>query len=148
MYGYIIVIILIITVWYQAHQCEEYMYGFWVATDDFCAEADISTMLLFIGRPTGWISRARQCYIVISDDIYNGAVSLSYLPSLPFPGRYCIKASIDAEPGLGWPKDVYLCADSFRGTLDITGPDGTVYALMCKQHDITNTATQMDAAEL
>lgn len=141
-----IVIILIIIYCYCTWNTslnEDYLYGCWLADDDeFCDESDMKSMMLFIGD---YDSGERLCHLVIMDDICNQGFSIKYRPgwSGPTVGKYRIytKATFDEFPI--WPEDIVIDIDIRRGTMVIHS-DGTVFARLNKQHEITNSCRRLD----
>lgn len=152
----IIAIVIVILLYYLAtwNACanEDYLYGFWAADgDEFCERADIESMLLFVGEPDrGWISVSRTCYVVIMNDISNQGLVLEYKKGWAGPGisSYCIDATATFDGEQIWDENVKIQVDMRIGELKITGQDGTVYAILHKQHDTTNIARAAEGAEL
>ncbi len=128
---------------------EKYMTGFWMADDDeFCETSDINSMLLYIGDPTSSFgSVTRDCYIVVTDDIYAGGFTMKYRKRWAGVsiGKYMVSAEVEfednvsdenGEPDLLWPHNVDVTIDMIAGTLLVTHGD-MVYARLYKNHEIT-----------
>lgn len=151
----IIIIVVILIIFYNifnwnTQSYEDYLYGCWVAEDDaFCEEADIDSMMIFIGEPerkwTG--SVVRNCYIIIMTDMANDGFTLSYTPQWGGVGvgKYSVKAKVQFDEDQLWDENVTISMNVLKGTMKIISDDGsTVYARLNKQHDITNTARVLE----
>ena len=129
---------------------EKYLYGFWVADDDFCEESDIDSMLVFIGEPDrsslgGLRSITRTCYIIITKDVANQGFTMTYRPGFSGPsvGRYVINAGVSFDGEKIWPKDVSIAIDMTTGAMTIYN-NKMVYARLTKQHDVSNSCTRIE----
>lgn len=159
MHVYLIAICVIITfiiiynlfVW-NTSAYEDYLYGFWVAEgDEFCEQSEIDSMLLFIGEPeNGYFSKSRTCYLIIMTDMCNQGLTITYRSGWAGigVGRYRINATAKFDEEQIWDDDITITVDMRDGTLKIKNNDGTVYAVLNKQHDTTNIARSMEDAEL
>ncbi len=137
-----IILLLLLLIFYLSWQNEDYLYGFWVAEDDdFCEDSGIQSMMLFIGEPTGVVSRSRECYLVIPDE-FNGNFTIDYWrPLFPqFGRRYCIKVKSTCEL---WPETFTLDVNTHTGVLRVMCGD-IIYAKLSKRHDITNCCRGAD----
>lgn len=142
----ILAVIVILLIFYRASAdtaaYEDYLRGLWVAEDDaFCEEADISSMMLYIGDSMpdgGWFGgRTRACHLIIMDDKYNGGFSLRYRPPR-IRGIGCYVVHCDApeyDPGclMLWDGPVEMQMDMTRGLLKIYCGDELV-ARLYKSH--------------
>ena len=161
----IIVAIIIIFIFYtilnwNTSAYEEYLYGCWLAEDDdFTDEAGIDSMMVFIGKParSGIRSVTRNCYIIIMTDMANEGFSIEYVPAwggVGF-GKYSIRAKTcfeeygdDTEGAKGlWDEEVTITVDPRVGTMTVRNGD-KVFARLCKQNDITNTANELELTDL
>jgi hypothetical protein len=150
-----IIIVVIVLLMFIASQSrvadEDYLYGFWVADDDeFCAESEIDSMMLFIGEPDkGWFSNDRQCYIVIMNDLCSQSMTINYSP--PWPGiggcEYTISANVKFDEEDIWPESVKMTVNMQSGTLKVYSGD-TIYAKLTKQHETTNVARRLSDSKL
>jgi hypothetical protein len=138
----VVIFLLVVTAVYSwnVQTYEDYLQGFWVADDQFCAESDIEGMMLYISAATAGVLRSsRTGYIVISNDKSNQTFKMNYRRGWggPSVGRYSIYADITFEDDQLWPKSVWCCADIKRGTLRIY-KDKTIYARLFKDPKITH----------
>ena len=149
-YGIYIIIILIILYFIQTWNVpkyEDYLYGFWTASEDeFCEEAEITSIMMFIGQPeSSWGNITRYGYLVISDDICNQSFTMNYRKG--WGGLsiddYRIKPCIEFDESQYWPQDVIIDVDIMNGTM-IIHKDGITYARLHKQNEITNAAKAFD----
>lgn len=150
--GIICAVIIVICVlrWNQCAQ-EDYLYGFWTADgDQFCDESEIDSMLLFIGEPDGNIITGveRACYIIIMNGICSQEFTMKYRPSYAGPGisAYSFDFEYVGDDGI-WPCDLTCTVDMREGTMRIHG-EGKTYALLNKQHDITNITRGLIDADM
>lgn len=143
----VLFIIYTLATWTTAPN-EQYIGGFWMADDDeFCEDSDIGSMLLYIGDPVlsfGTVSR--DCYIVVTDDVYAGGFTMKYRKKYAGVsiGKYNISSEIvfDDEPENNsedvttiWPHNVEMTFDILAGTLLVTHND-MIYAKLYKNHEI------------
>jgi hypothetical protein len=140
---YYVIIVLIIVI-YHNYIYEQYIYGFWVADDnEFCHQAGIKSMLLFIGEPTGVMYTTRTCYIIIMDNMSNQSFTLQYIPFGWFIGKYRIYANVEFSDEQIWESRVCIDVNMTNGTLEISAGD-IVYARLTKQHETTNITRNVD----
>ncbi len=151
----IIVVILVITIvtMMNVSTYEKYLYGAWIAADDeFCETAEIDSMLLFIGEPTlNWRSRVRIAYLVICPNECKQGLTITYRRGWggPWLHNYKIVADVKFEDDQLWDERCELVIDMVKGTMIITGiKSKTIYAKLCKQHDITNIAATLEDAKM
>lgn len=112
---------------------EQFLEGTWLAQDDdFCEKTGITSMMLYVGKPTGWFYTTRQCYLVICDDVANEQIQITYYPSRAF-GSACT-VNITHTCSL-WPENCTMEVDYLKGRLVIRN-DGTVIAKLYKRHDL------------
>lgn len=154
----VLILIFYVTFTWNVPAYEKYLYGFWVAEgDEFCEEADIQSMLMFVGTPTNsWFgSTTRNCYIIIMDDLANQGFTMKYRSGWSGTGigKYSVRADVQFDDEQLWTDndddtcDVLVTADIIAGTLNITGTgknSKVVYAKLHKQHDTTNTAALLE----
>lgn len=118
----------------------DYMHGFWTASnDDFCQDAGISSMMLYIGDPIrSWGgSVTRNGYIVITDGISNQELTITYrLARWCGSGRRRYHCTIKFEDEQVMPEDVWMDTDIYAGTLRIYSGD-TLYARLYKNHEVS-----------
>ena len=63
----------------RVNEYEDFMYGMWVADEDFCRESGVDSMLMFIGEEdTSFLSTQRNGHILISDDYSNQGFTMKY----------------------------------------------------------------------
>jgi hypothetical protein len=138
---------------------EDYLYGFYTAeASDFCEKSEIDSMMLFIGRPlkSGMFNRkvTRAAYIIIMPDMCNQGITLTYTPSWAGPGigKYKVQAQVEFDDIKLWSDEVTLDLNIKTGTLRIYGRDEDnqkiMYAMLHKNHEITNLAVLSEDAEL
>jgi hypothetical protein len=46
----------------------DFLTGFWRATEEFCAEAEVDYMLLYISEPSGILGRSRAGYVILDEN--------------------------------------------------------------------------------
>lgn len=156
MIGLIIVLVVIILFYtilnWNTSAYEDYIYGCWVAEDDdFCEDADIDSMMVFIGKPerAGIRSVRRNCYIIIMTDMANEGFTIEYVPAwggIGF-GNYSIRAKTCFEDDGLWDEEVTIVVDPRKGLMTVRNGD-KVFARLCKQNDITNTANELELIEV
>lgn len=145
----IIIIILIIIVHhsYRGENVslnEKFLYGLWAADETFCEQCDSDSFMLFIGEPNDKSSRNKVCrdaYLVVTPDIANEKIEITYSkPRLP-KDKY--KFAVTNTSTL-LPTEVDFEIDIITGLLKIS-KDGTVYALLYKNNEVTDIAkNQLD----
>lgn len=143
----IILIVVLIFAYYattvNVSEYEKYFYGLWVGDDDFCSNANVSSMMLFIGEPTTkWFSSKveRSCYMIIQDDIASEQFTMKYSTGYggPYLGKYTVAATCEFESDdLFEGNRVTLTINLLTGILVIRNGDH-VYGKLYKQHDISN----------
>lgn len=145
----IICIIYVLSVWNRSAY-EDYLYGFWVADEEFCEKSEATSMLLFLGeKDSSILENTRPGYLVITDDMCNQGMTLKYSSGWAFIGRpsiYTIVAHVEFDQEQIWPEEVTIEVDMTKGTLLICSDD-TVFAQMTKSHDITNLTAEIEAAQ-
>lgn len=141
----------------HTHDYNDFIFGYWVADDAFCQESDVDSMLLFIGKPSengsgGIFSKKeiiRPAHMVIGEDIMNQKINIRYAPiSSGFSrriGKFSIKCTIDFEDECQIPSSVMMDFDIKKGSLRIHDDDN-LYALMYKDHEISEQFTAKDKA--
>ena len=149
---FIIIVILYFTATWNVNTYEDYLYGFWIAEDDeFCEDSEIDSMLLFIGKPEdNWFSRERTCYLVIMNNICAQGFKMKHRTGWGGIGisDYKINAEIAFDDEQIWDDNVKITVDMRTGTMKIVGADGTLYAKLNKQHDVSNITNKMEETEL
>lgn len=135
----LIVVVFYVILHWNTNVHENYLEGFWVAEDAFCEEAEIESLLLYIGeRKAG----KRQCYIVITDDVTNQSFTLSYSTGFSGPGvsTYKISAKAEFESECIWDDgEVDIAIDMRDGSIRIFRGD-KLYVRARKQHEVTEAA--------
>lgn len=129
---------------------EDYLYGFWTACgDDFCDDAGIDSMLLFLGPAEGLCTQTRVGYVVIMNDLCNQGVTLKYTRGWGGPGisKYTINADVEFDDAQIWEDRVKIEVDIITGRMVIRSAD-TVYARLEKVNDVTNIARSWEGAEV
>lgn len=147
----VIVVLIILIIFYNilnwnTQAYEDYLYGCWTAEGDaFCDEAEIDSMMIFIGEPAGRWKTERNCYLIIMTDMANQGFTLTYTPSWGGVGvgKYSVRAKVCFEEEQLWDEEVTITVNMRRGTMKIRSGD-MVYARLNKQHDITNTAKDLE----
>ncbi len=132
-----LIILIIIVCWYYTYRSTytNFLAGTWVSTEAFNKSADISAIMLYIGKPTyKWTQQiVHESYIVIMNDIYDGGLTISYT-MLPYINTFNVVFADDSQL---WPKSTKIILDIPRGELVIFDDD-TVYAKLVKNHEISN----------
>ncbi|QYB17455.1 hypothetical protein PV-S19_0091 [Pacmanvirus S19] len=155
MESYLIAIIIVVIIFilynivtWNVNSYEDYIYGFWVAEDDeFCEDSEIDSMLLFIGKhEDSWCSRQRTCYLIIMNNICAQGLKIDYKTGWSGIGigKYKIKCGVEFDDEQIWDENVEIIVDMLSGTMKIIGYDGTLYAKLNKQHDVSNLAEVME----
>lgn len=164
----ILIVLVLIIIFYVAFTWnvptyEKYLYGFWVAEGDtFCEEAEIESMLVFVGTGTNsWSgSISRNCYIIIMDNLANQGFTMTYRSGWSGTGigKYSVRAEVKFDEEQLWTGDddsttcdVIVTIDVIAGTLKIRGTgknSKVVYAKLHKQHDTTNMASLLEEEEV
>ena len=161
----VLIIIFYIAFTWNVPTYEKYLYGFWVAEgDEFCEEADIQSMLVFVGTSANsWLgSTTRNCYIIIMDDLANQGFTMKYRSGWSGTGigKYSVRAEVKFDEDQLWTEgedsddatcNVVMTIDVIAGTLKIRGTGKNskiVYAKLHKQHDTTNMASLLEDEEV
>lgn len=153
-YVIIIVLVIILIARCNTSTCEDYLYGAWCAEDDdFCEEAEIDNMVIFIGKPTrGWFGNiTRQGYLIIMPGLCQQSFTMCYRAAWCGPKlkKYTVRASIEFDDDQIWDKQCDVSVDILRGTMKIKGCENkVVYADVYKQHDVTNIADSLEDTKL
>jgi len=157
--GAVVIVVVLLVIYtlatWMTEPNEQYLTGFWMADDDeFCEESDIGSMLLCIGDgTTSFGTVTRECYIVVTDDIYNGGFTMKYRKKWAgvSVGKYMVSADVEFDDGVDttagvdtpasndsmlWPRNVDITIDMLAGTLVVTHGD-MVYARLYKNHEIS-----------
>lgn len=138
-----VLIIMYFTVTVNTATYEDYMYGLWTADQDFCDDAGIESMMIFIGPPIkSWTSTTRAGYIVICDDISNQPIEITYRTGWAPPrvSKYVVSAKIKFDT-----EDIFECGDQpvtftfdmSAGRLTIEGEK--LYGVFYKQNALSNS---------
>jgi hypothetical protein len=152
--GLIIVLVLIVIyVVYQNHQHGEYLYGMWIADEDFCTESDLTGFMMMIGPSSGWFTEQRTMYIVMYNEegtLCNRTVNVQLGTSI-IPGSYQNRSLYILEEDFDiMPREMVLSMSIMNGHMILygTGEDSeTIYASMYKDHDSTHKALALETAE-
>lgn len=136
-----IVFVLILLYCYTVNN-DDYIEGFWVADNDaFTDRAGIKSMMVYIGKDSGteWLRTARECYVVINDNVANEAFTMRYWRSWNMrPRQYEIRPDLQFDGVAAiWPDAAEWKFDVKNGTLKIMDST-TIYAELYKNHDITD----------
>jgi hypothetical protein len=139
-----LVIVLIYIYWAQKKINEEYIEGLWVADPDFCEEADIGAMMMYIGPPIWSIwsafSTERNAHIIIPDKDVNEPIKLTH-GGLGGGKIVHFSASVEGSDGPVlnglFPSHVSCEISLLYGYLKIYEGD-TLYGLFYKNHEVTN----------
>jgi len=143
----IIIIAVCMIIWFvsswnvHGEEYENFMYGYWVADDNFCEESEIDSMLLFIGRPSKKSSAiTRPAHMIITDDIMNQKLTISHPKIKSGLSRklksFSVDCEIEFEEECQIPNKVTMDFDICKGSLRMH-KDGNLYAVMHKDHEIT-----------
>jgi hypothetical protein len=84
------------------------------------------------------------------NDICNQGITLNYHSGWCGlgPGKYKIYATAVFDECQIWDECVNIVVDISNGSMHITDMDDKVYAVLHKQHDVTNSCRGLAAAEL
>jgi len=152
MYTYALFLVVIIILIYNANDCsvreyEDYMTGIWRGDPGFCAGADLSSMMLYVGgrSDTSWFgSRIRECYLIMNNDICNQSITLSYSrgsSGFCSVGKYEITAHVKYEDEAVMPETVTMEFDMRSGVLRIHN-DTKLYGVLWKDAEMSMMAEQ------
>lgn len=138
----ICMIIWIISTWnIHGSDYENFVNGFWVADDAFCDESEIDSMLLFIGKYDKK-SGERPAHMIIADDIMNQKINIKHKKISSGLSRgvnkFSIECEMEFEEECQIPPNVTMDFDIRKGSLRIH-KDGNLYAIMHKDHEISET---------
>ncbi|MGL6008712.1 MAG: hypothetical protein ACRC1D_04575 [Culicoidibacterales bacterium] len=149
----VVLVLIIIYVTYQNHQCGEYLYGMWIADEDFCNESDLTGFMMMIGPSSGWLTEQRTMYIVMYNDegtLCNRTVNVQLGTSF-IPGTYQNRSLYILEEDFEiMPREMVLSMSIMNGHMILygTGEDSeTIYGSMYKDHDSTHKALALETAE-
>ncbi len=142
----LVIVVVIIVIWNVAtmntNAYDEYLYGLWIGDDEFCEDAEIDSVLLFIGESDGG---TRNAYIVIQVDgepVCNQGLVINHSRGWAGPGidKYTVTASVDFDEEQLWSEDgrVKITVDMRTGIMRIWAGD-QLYAKLYKSMEISNT---------
>ncbi len=138
------IIIILILIYYgwncSLYDYEEYLGGMWRGDDAFCEESGVSSMLLYIGKPTAKNNRtSRDGYLVINNNVTNQAITLEYTPSNTSfcrLGEYAVDVNIAYTEDEIMPKNVKLRVNMKTGSLKIYQKD-KMYGLFYRDGELS-----------
>jgi hypothetical protein len=142
----VVVIVIIAAGAHARRKYGEFLSGYWAATPDFAASANLQEFQLFIAPSEG--SHTRKGYLIIVDakgaPVANQAVELDLRPAPgagarslagPFRGRL----AVSSEAPLSLPAALEFTVSAFHGTLTLFDGD-KVYAALAKDYATTEVA--------
>lgn len=140
----VIIVIVLVFVHFNSYSTlyRDFMYGYWIASDDYCEQADISSMMLFIGDEDDKKGR-RTAYLIINNDITNQMLTLDMSrPSHPMSPssmstKCTVRTKIEFEEDCGIPLELTFEFDLLDGTLKLHDGE-TMYGMLYKNHEISN----------
>ena len=147
--NYLIIIVVILIVYFcsatfaansnnTSH--EDFMYGYWNADKGFCNEADISAIMMFIGKPVGKnpAKKKRPAYMLIGDGVMNQPLEINYWKSPHFKsGEFSVSASFDYSEECELPENMTMDFNMAQGTMKLYSGE-TLYGLFYKDNEISN----------
>lgn len=146
-YGLIVVLIIILFLHWNIFGAayEDYMFGYWIADESFCEEAEVTSMQLFIGEvdESGWFGRRkRNCYLAIGGITmqnividYGTMIGTGFARKLP---KYEISPTITFEEDCGIPETgTTFEFDMAAGILRIYAGE-QMYGAFYKDNEISN----------
>jgi hypothetical protein len=120
----ICIIMWVVSSWnLHGQEYENFVYGYWVADDNFCEESEIDSMLLFIGKPNSDSGGEiiRPAHMIITDDIMNQKISLKYKRIKSGMARklnkFSVECQIEFEEECQIPSDVTMDFDIRKGSI-------------------------------
>ena len=142
---YAVIVVVILVVIYAVASMnvapnENYLTGMWVGDDLFCEEAEIDSMLLYIGEPVD--GRMRNGYIVIQADgeMVSQGFMFEHRPGWAGPsiGGYTVHGIIDFEDDPIWSDDgrITITTDMRTGLMRIYHKD-QLYARLYKSMELS-----------
>lgn len=148
----LVLVLVIVVIWNIAtmniNDYDHYLYGLWVGDDEFCEDAEIDSMLLFIGDPeNSMTSTSRNAYIVIQADgevASNQGLVIKYSKGWAGPnlGKYTVTADVDFDDEQLWSDDgrVKITVDMRTGVMRVWAGE-QLYAKLYKSMELSNVMT-------
>lgn len=149
--AFLIVIVIIMFISYTNIQYKNYLYGMWIADDDFCSESDLDGFMIMMGPSQGgYITDTRSMYVLMYNDegmLCNRTLEVR-LGTTIVAGDYQNRSMYIVEDDFDiMPKDMTLSTSIMKGHMVLygTGEDSkTIYGSLYKDHDSTHKAETLD----
>jgi hypothetical protein len=122
-----------------------------MAEDDaFCKKADIDSMMLFIGEPLEppcfGRSITRPGYLLVTDNVYNGSLKMTYSKGWagPYIGTYTVDilTAFDDDECL-WPEKLTMTVNMLNGSMIIKDKDCKVWAKLTKNNEMSVMCSEL-----
>lgn len=76
---FVLIVVAFVAFDSRINEYEDFMYGLWIADEDFCRESGVESILMFIGpEDTGFLTTTRKGHIIINDDYSNQGFTMKY----------------------------------------------------------------------
>ncbi len=138
----ILIVLLYCSATYHQSTYEQYMTGYWVASnDEFCDSAGVTSILLYLNNPntqSSLLKQSRDGYLIITDDVCNQPITITYKRGWANPSlsKYHVYADITFSCEDVMDSRVEICVDMMAGQMIIKN-DTETFAKLYKQHEIT-----------
>jgi hypothetical protein len=153
----VIVVIYLGTIYYNFTMIDDLMGGFWVAPPDFCVDAGLDSMVMYIGEKP-YFSSHRPCYILIQR---NGEIFLNEPTELSIAWswfsiqnwRKCLDhstvkygtVSFDIPNNIGFPSTQDLACYPTYGKMVLSYGD-KLHAVLYRSSELTETSLDQQKA--
>lgn len=142
----LIVVVIIIFISYNNILYQRYLYGMWIADDDFCNESDLDGFMIMMGPSQGgYITDTRSMYVVMYNDdgmLCNRTLEVR-LGNTMVTSEYQNRSIhiVDEDFDI-MPRDMTLSTSIMKGHMVLYGGDDgkTIYGSLYKDHDSTHKA--------
>ncbi len=87
-YTIIIIFAIVYLIWSHRTHEAQLMKGFWRADAQFCANAELSMFVLYLGDNKSWVGNSRYGYLLAAND---QGIILNHPAQITFSGSYCVE---------------------------------------------------------
>lgn len=139
---FVLIIIAFVVFDSRINEYEDFMYGLWVADEDFCRESGVDSILLFIGpEDTGFLNTVRKGHIIINNDYSNQGFTIKYrkgsIIGIPTSHHdYSINAEIEFEEDDIMSNDIQIELSMKNNKMRIRD-DEQLFGIFYKDHETT-----------
>ncbi len=106
---YAILMVILFIIYYSR---PDYLKGFWRASEEFCDEAGVDSIMLYISEPGGMLGRARAGYIIMGPDLGHQGFDLNVGVNRsisPYSCKCSVGVTFDDDPL--WDDKVSITSD-------------------------------------